>query len=407
MQIHDMDLRHYCGLNRPRFAVDPEEDAEFFFGNQEVQVGLLSRIRRDFNVRGVPKCGVVGRFGAGKTHTLFHVKHKFNTESEPPGYGVYIRIGPYDEGIPGMGGWKYLQGLVLDAIGEAAIREWVRAFDASPQDRTEKLADGLKKVFQFGDENLKQSLANVLADYFLRDVRSTLPAWNWLKGGKIEKGESLPVTKAIETAPEQVNVLLSLASLCRHVTGKALVLLFDEAQHLEEVRKRDSEIHDAFLQIAEPTNQDLGFIVGYFGSVKEGLPRVLSTPPDILSRLGVSASNLQEAFIDLARLINSEVALQDFMLRILDGIRDSDASQQLAADLGLAGASVSTLPFTGDALDRLAEVLWQKEPNRNARIIIETLAVLAADAYERGKAENTYQLVDRPFVDDSPYIQSL
>lgn len=407
MQLREMDLRQYCGLNRPRFAVDPEADAEFFFGNLQVQKQLFSRVQRDFNVRGAPKCGVVGRFGAGKTHTLYHLKYVFNTRPDFGGHGVYVRIGPYDEGIPGMGGWKYLQTLILDAIGEGTIREWVRAFDTKPGDRTGSLGEGLGKVFQFGDENLKQSLANVLADYFLRDGRPTLHVWNWLKGGKAEKVESSVVTKTLDTGPELVNVLLNLANLCRDVTGKALVLLLDEAQHLGDVKKREHEIHDAFLQMAEPANQNLGFIIGYFGSGQEGLPRVLSTPPDVLSRLGVSTSNLQEAFVDLARLINSEDALLDFMSRILQGIRDGAASDELVKQFNLSGITPSTVPFTEDALDRLAEVLWQREPTRNARTIIETLAVLAADAYELAKAKDKYELVDRSFVDASPYIGSL
>lgn len=407
MNIRDMDLRQYCGLNRPRFAVDPEEDAEFFFGNQQVQDQLLARIRSDFNVRGVPKCGVWGRFGAGKTHTLYHVKYVFNTRAEFPGHGVYLRIGPYDEGIPGMGGWRYLQGLVLDAIGEATIRQWVRSFDSRSQDRTKSLAEGLKTTFQFGDENLQQSMANVLADYFLREMKSTLAAWQWLKGGKIEKGGSLPVTKTLDRAPELVGVLMNLANLCRTATGKALTLLLDEAQHLVEVKKRVSEIHDAFLQLAEPANQDLGFIMAYFGAGQEWIPRVMSEPPDVLSRLGVTAANLQEAFIDLTRLIHNQDALRDFMLRILGGIRDVGSSEQVVKMFGLGDEIVPTLPFSEDALDRLVEVLWQREPARNARIIIQTLAVLAADAYERAKGSDRYQVVDRSFVDGSPYIQSL
>jgi len=407
MQVREMDLRQYCGLNRPRFAVDPEADAEFFFGNQQVQEQLFNRVQRDFNVRGAPKCGVVGRFGAGKTHTLYHLKYIFSTRADFAGHGVYVRIGPYDEGIPGMGGWRYLQTLGLDATGEATIREWVRAFDTKPGDRTGSLGEGLGKVFQFGDENLKQSLANVLADYFLRDGRPTLHVWNWLKGGKAEKVESSVVTKTLDTGPELVNVLLNLANLCRDVTGKALVLLLDEAQHLADVKKREHEIHDAFLQMAEPTNQDLGFVIGYHGSGQEGLPRVLSAPPDVLSRLGVTSSNLQEAFVDLARLINSKDALKDFMLRILEGIRDVDASAGVVKEFSLGGADPSIIPFTMDALDRLVEVLWQKEENRNARTIIGTLAVLAADAYQLAKANNKYQIVDRAFVDASSYIRTL
>ncbi len=75
MDIKEMDLKDYCCLNRPRLRVDPEADASWFFGNRQVEVNLLSRIHNDFNIRGVPKCGIVGRFGYGKTHSLYHIKH--------------------------------------------------------------------------------------------------------------------------------------------------------------------------------------------------------------------------------------------------------------------------------------------------------------------------------------------
>src|SRR5436309_5482789 len=74
MDFKQADLRDYCGLNRSRFYVDPEQDAQWFFGNLEVERELLRRMESDLDVRGVPKCGVVGRFGIGKTHTLNHVK---------------------------------------------------------------------------------------------------------------------------------------------------------------------------------------------------------------------------------------------------------------------------------------------------------------------------------------------
>lgn len=406
VKMSEMDLRQYCGLDRPRFTVDPVSDAEFFFGNEQVQRKLLDRIRTDFNVRGVPKCGVVGRFGAGKTHTLYHVKHLFNTDARFPGEGVYVRIGPYDEAIKGMAGWPYLQSLVLDAIGEPTIREWVRAFDKRAESRTESLAQGLSKLFRFGDENLRGSLANVLADYFLRDMKSTLPAWNWLKGGKLDKSDSLQVTKSLDTAPELVSVLLDLANLCHEVTGNGLILLFDEAQHLADVKKRETEIHDAFLQIAESNNENLGFLIGYLPE-RSGLPKVLSAPIDILSRLGVSEANLNEAFIDLQLLINSQDALRKFMDKILGGIKDEKAARDIVKQHGIADAAWEALPFTSDALDRVAEMLWQKETTRNARQIIEALAHLASEAYERAKADETYCVVDRAFVDSNPYLKSL
>ena len=192
MELQGMDLRHYCGLNRHRFRFHPESDAEWYLGNQEVCEELLRRVSSDFLIRGVPKCGVVGRFGQGKTHTLYHLKYLF--DSDPQSYPVrafFFRVAPYDESTPGLSGWGYIHGKMLDAMGEGFLREMVRVFDQLPGARTQALSDALTDTFTFGSENLRRSLANLLSTYFLRDVRSTMPAWEWLRG-KRPSGKELP-----------------------------------------------------------------------------------------------------------------------------------------------------------------------------------------------------------------------
>ena len=54
-------------------------------------------------------------------------------------------------------------------------------------------------------------------------------------------------------------------------------------------------------------------------------------------------------------------------------------------NLNLKSVKPEQLPFTQEALDRTVEVLYEKEPNRNARMIINTLATLSAEAYQKGK----------------------
>ena len=82
MEVKEMDLKEYCCLNRNRFAIDPESDSEWYFGNRQVSEDLLDRITNDFLVRGVPKCGILGRFGYGKTHTLNHLKYLFQKQPQ-------------------------------------------------------------------------------------------------------------------------------------------------------------------------------------------------------------------------------------------------------------------------------------------------------------------------------------
>lgn len=263
----------------------------------------------------------------------------------------------------------------------------------------------MKKTFRFGDDNLRKSLANVLSGYFLRETKSSMPAWQWLRGGKLEKGtaaQDLGTTKALENAEDMINVVMNIGNLVRKTRGKGIVFLMDEAQALGDVSKRDIEVHHAFLQLASDYNQDVGFVLAYFGAGVQQIPRVLSQPPDILSRLGVTQQNIDEAFINLLRLINTKDDVRNFILNLLEGVKDMEKAEQLITDAQLIGkVTAKTLPFTDDALSRVVEILFQNEQTRNARMIINELARVAASAYHQGKSTNAYVLVDRPFVDSS------
>jgi hypothetical protein len=406
MDIKDMELKDYCCLNRPRFRVDPEADAEWFFGNRQVSDELLTRIRSDFDIRGVPKCGVIGRFGDGKTHTLYHIKYLFEKKPENyPAKCFFLGLAPYDERIPDLGGWKYIHGKMLDSMGEAFLRLIVQEFDRSSENKTADLSNEMKRVFKFGDENLKRSLANVLSGYFLRETRSTLPAWQWLRGSKLEKGaqaQDLAATKALENAEDMINVVLNLGNLVRKTQGKAIIFLMDEAQDLNNVDKRQIEIHHTLLQLASDYNQDVGFVIAYFGTGQQAIPRVISQPDDILSRLGVTRENVDEAFINLGRLINTKDDMRSFINNLLEGIKDEAKAMELIGKRNLANkVTWQSLPFTKDALDRAVEILFQNEQTRNARMIINSLAQVAAAAYHQGKATNQYVVADRTLLDSA------
>ena len=194
MQVREMSFQQYCCLKRPRFKIDPEEDAQWYFGNLRVQDSIMERLRTDVDVRGVPKFGMVGRFGIGKTHNLFHLKHMFEQpESQYKFRTFYVKVSPYSEDDPVTKGWAYLHKKIVDAMGERYLRELVGAADRQGS-RQEEFSQSLEKQLKFGDANLRQSLAYVLANYFLRDSRQTGEAWAWLKG----QGECSGTTKVPE-----------------------------------------------------------------------------------------------------------------------------------------------------------------------------------------------------------------
>jgi len=396
MEIRDMSLQDYCALTRPRFVIDPRDDAAWYFGNAVVPESIGERVKYDVDIRGVPKFGVVGRFGSGKTHTLFHLNHWF--QSEKAGYKFrtfYLRIAPYTEEDPQTRGWSYIHRKIFDAMGEQFLRELVRGCDLKPGARQRDLSLEIQEQLTFGDANLRQSLSYVLASFFLRDTRDTAEAWNWLKAMDSCHG----ATKDLETSSDMVNILLNIGKLCRWALGQPIVLLLDEGQALEEVKKASTtQIHDAFLQLAEPENQDVGFVLAIFGTAGRIIPPVLMTPQDILSRLGVNERTLFTAFIDLKGMLKAKADLRSFAEQVLKNLIDHRRADILIKEHNVTGVSPEKFPFTDDALDRIIEVVFEHEDNRNPRMIITTLARLASAAYQKAKEQNGYCIADREFV---------
>ncbi|MFH1738224.1 MAG: hypothetical protein ABIH23_04400, partial [bacterium] len=339
-----------------------------------------------------------GRFGSGKTHNLFHLEHWF--QSGDSGYQFrtfYARIAPYTEDDPQTRGWSYIHRKILDAMGEHFLRELVRAADQKPGGRERDLSLELQDHLTFGDANLKQSLGYVLANFFLRETRDTSEAWKWLKGQESCHG----TTKDLETSSDMINVLLNLGKLCRWALGQPIVLLLDEGQALEEVKKASiTQIHDGFLQLAEAENEDVGFVLAIFGTGGRMIPAVLMSPPDILSRLGVTERTLSHAFFDLKGMIRNKDDSRSFMDQVLSNLIDQSRAATLISEFQLpAEVTPDRLPFTEEALDRIAETISQHEDNRNPRMIITTLARLASEAYQRAKAQDRYVVADRAFVE--------
>jgi hypothetical protein len=391
MTISSLDLKDYAALRRSRFYVDEEGDAEWYFGNQEVEQLLISRLVTDIDVRGVPKCGVVGRFGIGKTHTLNHLKWLMENGSGPlAGLRPFKMDLPWDETNREMSNWRFIHARMLDVLGEPFIREIVRALDAS-QGGGGNLEDIIYENAPFGDENLRRSLATVLVDYFKREVRKTYDAWQWLKAEKsFRRADDLGVTKLLADSDDMVHTILNLGSLSRKALDKAVVFLFDEAQNLGNVRRADTEVHRAFLRLAGPENKDVGFVLAIFGGGLQNVPKVLTTPSDILSRLGVTAANLNEAFVELHRVVRSKQDISQFMRDVLNLLVDQDEAKKLITDNGIKDVTADQFPFTDAALIRLEDALFQKEESRNPRIIIDRMAICVSKAYQRSKMENEY-----------------
>jgi len=399
MEVRSMEFHEYCCLNRTLLRIDEEADAQWFFGNREVEQRLLDRIDSDFNTRGVPKCGILGRWGIGKTHTLNHLKLLF--EGNPNKYKakpVKMHLAPWDDSNPRGNNWGYIHRKMIDSIGEHLLREIVVAFDKLPEARTQNLASSMESILRFGDANLKVSLAVVLADNFLREQKSTALAWEWLRGGKVPIGD-LGVNRIVESVQDMVDIVRNIGILAKKATNMGFVLLIDEAHALADVKKKEKEIHYGFKELADQSNSDVGFVLAIFGGGMNVVPHLLIDPKDILDRMGVTSQTVHEAIIDLKDVTARESDLKEFTRNVLENLKDRDKANLLIKEFALGSNTTPELiPYTTDGLAEFVTKLNQKEETRAPRLIIDNLATVANRAYQEAKARNEYILIDAAFV---------
>lgn len=400
MEIKNIEFSEYCCLNRPLMRIDEESDAQWFFGNKEVEQRVLERVASDFNTRGTPKCGILGRWGIGKTHTLNHLKWLF--ETKPQKYRtqpVKMLLAPWDDGNPRGNNWGYIHRKMIDAIGEHALRGVVVAFDKMPQARTQNLAKAMEAIFKFGDANIKYSLSVILAENFLREQqKSTAAAWEWLRGDKVSIAD-LGVNRVVESVQDMVDVIRNIGVLAKTSRGLGFTFFIDEAHALGDVKKKKSEIHYGFKELADPTNSDVGYILAIFGGGINAVPPVLTDPKDILDRMGVTQQTMHEAIIELKDVTAAESDLMEFAQNVLQNLKDIDKAKSMISEMNLGSKTTpDLLPFTQDGLKEVVDRLKQKEETKTPRLIIDNLATTSNKAYQESKLHNSYVLVDATFA---------
>jgi hypothetical protein len=399
MEINEMDFKEYCCLNRPFLRIDEEYDAEWFFGNKTVEDTVIGRVESDINIRGVPKCGVLGRWGIGKTHTLNHLKWLFTKkQGKYKLIPISMLIAPWDDANPRSNDWGYIHRKMIDAIGEHLLRQLVTSFAQLPQYQTKNLSESLDKLFKFGDANLRYSLADVLANNFLRPGNPTADAWEWLRGDKPNISK-LQVNRTVESVQDMVDIIRNIGILTRTSTKCGLVFMIDEAHALSDAKKKHAEIHYGFKELADQVNHDVGFILAIFGSGVNAIPSALTDPKDILDRMGVTQQNMYEAFIELKDVTATEKDLKDFILNVLKHVKDVEKAKTLISESNMGNIiTPEILPFTHSGINELIDKLKQKEETKAPRMIIENLAVVANQAYQESKIQNKYVVIDDKYV---------
>ncbi|MFC1909689.1 BREX system ATP-binding domain-containing protein [Chloroflexota bacterium] len=367
---------HLC-LKRPNFQINPKqslEDASLFFGEarnkkiiENVILGYLSGY--------VPRMYLLGNYGCGKTHLLYHLKHYFERDSSQ------IKIYPFVVGIEAESKTRYqlLHKRLLDAIG-------ISLLEKAYMDYAFKLGNdrehGLRELFS--DPNLYQTMQLIPTG----PANKTL-AWRWLIGERLTTADqqSLGVTTNLTDTGSLVDVLVTIGELFKRTDGH-LLFMIDEAEALHSVSNEDSRRswHDAFRKLSDANdNQSIGWIASFYSSAVNDAPSFMMEA-DITTRIG------NEGIVTLEALIPVEV--KKFLLDLIRCFIDQNCAAELIKKENLK-TTPDLYPFTQDGLNQFIQHAGADQHNAIPRTILRAITGCALESLRSNCPVFDAQLVDR------------
>lgn len=363
----------FCLKNRQNFTIDPQvnpQDAQYYFGRDDIRERLQKQIRRSFIAPGVPKMMVQGPYGSGKTQTLFYLEHFLKTQTPNTAKGtphaLYLAIELRSNATATNYHMQF-----MEALGKEVVSKWVRSLFDTTSEFDKILVDLVEQ-----DPNIFLAL---------KELRSTgessFTAWRWLTGQSLKTNElnALGITRNLGEvgSTDLVNGLVSIGNLASKVNQK-LIFLVDELEQLLNVRTGDAteSIHHYIRKLAEPANASVGFMFGIKANVPDETPEMLRRP-DIVGRIG--ASN----YIDIPPL-PAVADVKTFIRELLKNLTDDALVKTKIGANGL-NTEVGVFPFEHTAFELLADYATADNSRSLPRNIITAINECAIQAWDDGK----------------------
>lgn len=396
-----MNLRTYYHLKKQSFSINPNEDAAVYFGNQFLNEKLRERLETNFNQpRQVPKFGLYGPYGAGKTHTLAHLRFVLAEElgDEYPSESIMLDISP----IKAKENWRKVHADAINAIGLDRLKGSINKVLTRPEAAGDPLAYLREQgILRFGEAGIQASQAKVFrALMFGGSLESA--ALEWLKGGSVKAADAanLGVETTLTDTSHLTAALLNCASMLKTGTGRSPILMVDEAEALRGLSNADSlaEFRSGFRRLADDENNVLGLIVAFQaeGSMEESAPEVL-TDDAVYRRFGYD-----HGFFDLSQVIGELDDVKTFIAQVLGYLIDQDAAKQTIDDQAL-GIPPEFFPFTEEAIDRLAQFVSEDDPRHQVPSqIIHRMGEAVVTGWQRGKGDPSagHVLIDEGLMEE-------
>jgi hypothetical protein len=395
-----MNLKDYYHLKKDKFAINPDDDAEVYFGGADLEHRIKRRILRDFNQeRGVPKFFVYGPYGGGKTHTLRHVEYRLGTDPElreglPHTRPVRFELAP----VRSKERWLSVHTRLMNAIGQELIREAASRILTDPAHAPDPLGF-LKQagVLRFGETAIQASQAVVFRNLILGfGGRQATLSWEWLRGRQLNLDETQTIgTQANLAEPgDLVHALLNVASLVRVALGEKLLFLIDEGEAAENLTSVDSirEFEYSLRRLVDDDNDVLGLVIAYQFEPGMGQAPEVFAYDAIRRRVGYEAG-----YIDLTGHLSAPENARKFILEVLEHLVDQDAARKTITNESLS-TEPEYFPFEEEAVDLLANYVTTDPQLSLPSQIITRMSDAAVEAWLSREASPQRRLVDEEII---------
>ena len=372
-------LQNQFSLKRQNFQINPKQsnqDAKLFFGAQRNEE-IIRKIKLGYMAGYVPRYYLLGNYGTGKTHLIYHIKHHF--ERVDPD----INVVPLVVSMEAESRTRYqaLHRRLLDAISIDLIEEAYVEYSLHLREQGQDREERFKELFRNASvDNVMRLLATGPAN--------KLVAWRWLTGEKVSSSEQdqIGVTGSLADTGELVDLLVTIGDLFKRV-GKSLLFLIDESESLHSVSNADAQSswHDAFRRLADSNdNQSIGWILTFYTTMQDEPPTFMFEG-DITTRIGNEGIVVLEAL----ETVEVESFLNELLTEFVNGEEGVERSAAIGADV-----TDSTYPFTVDAFRAFVEHASAMQHNAIPRTILRALTSCAIDALS-----NDSIVIDRETVD--------
>jgi hypothetical protein len=352
---------------RRNFQIDPVQDKDQLFGQPEWEAEIDDRLRKS-ELLGTPVRLVWwGQYGIGKTHRLRHTEYLIQTKQYKY-FPCYVVASDVQEKT----GFERLHYELVNELGKDQMREYVQSYVLKVANRV----PGIQSLKELCGSSA--DVAAALETFGGTSDRVVAPAWRFLCGATLEKGEPDVVGSArpkLDRATDYATAIGALATIIEVETGRQLFYLIDEGENLLRITNKAAEAswNEALRSVLDIKNLSMVITVG--AEKSDSIP-VLILKPDIVRRIQKDNYVQMEAF-------KTPVTV-NFVKGLLQKWVDSDKRQSLeqAANLTANSDYDSTVyPFTKKSFQTFCDGASLDPRSAKPSEILAKLNNVAAEAY--------------------------